>query len=148
MKMGVIKSLQRIQDEVACIRNLYINDPDGCFFVTEHKLLDDPDNSGGQCRIPVVELRDWSFDDIFEIMKLNMNLPETEVDDFIDVLKAIRQWSEWRPLIIGAEIVVVEPRSREECKQQQIRSLVERFQETRDFQSAPSEWGGIWLGPQ
>ena len=146
--MQVLTSLKDIRAEAAYVKSLYHENPTGCYFLTGHKILESKDNVRGAYRAPVVELRDWSYDDLFELIRLNMNVAEQEIEDLIEFLKEIRFSGEWRPLFIGPAFVVFESLTQDRLQRKQIGALVRRFQKLHGFEANPTEWGAYWIGQQ
>ena len=148
MKMKVLASLHDIRTEVDCVKSLYQANPTGCYFLNEHKGIRSEEGPRGKCRVPVVELRDWNYEDLFELIKLTMNVPEQEIDDIIDFLKNVEGVGEWRPLVIEVAFVVFEVLSQDPQVRNKVATLVNCFQKAHGYGSNPTEWGAFWIGQE
>ena len=99
-------------------------------------------------RFPIIQLRDWDYQDLFEIMMLSLRLAESEITARISLLSGIEGMTPWRPLAIADDFVAFDVLSSDGVTRCEVAARVKAFQETFGLECFPSLFGGYWVGPR
>ena len=97
-------------------------------------------------RFPIVQLREWDYQDLFEIMMIYLHLSEQDVASRIRFLSEISEVAPWKPLAIAHDFLVFNIHSPTETITRDVAAQVEGFQNSAGFQVFSSMFGGYWIG--
>ena len=149
MILRIYKTEYTPEKAAGLIRELYREKPNDCYFMTTWRRIG-CEWKGSMTyplfRFPVVRVREWNYEDLFEFMMMHLRLPEDDVKRRIRFLSEINKMVQWRPLAIADDVLVFDVLSSDREILQEVGSRVTAFQESCGFQVFHSIFEGNWIG--